>query len=247
MNIRNNTILITGGSSGIGRALAIKLNQLGNKVIVCGRNKLKLEDLTRKEPAIKAYVCDLSNDIQLKNLISKIKKNHQDLNILINNAGILNNEAITNPNFISNSILELKVNLQTPIILINSLLPILKTKKHSAIINIGSLVSYAPLKSKPTYCASKAGLHSFTKSLRYQLKNTNIQVIEVFPPAVNTEMAKHLGDSAKFRILTPEYVSAQIIKGLNKNKKEIRIGITKLFYWLYRFFPELVELKMQRS
>ena len=247
MNIKNNTILITGGSSGIGRSVAIKLHELGNQVIVCARSKDKLSELQKTYPGMIVYTCDLSKKTEISKLIKLIVKNHPTLNILINNAGILSPVSITDKDFLENTNLEFNVNFYAPITLINQLFHILKKQKQSAIINIGSLVSYAPLKSKPGYCASKAALHSFTKSLRFLLKNTNIQVFEVFPPAVQTNMAKHLGESAKFRILSPEYVSDIIILGIKANKYEIRIGITKLFYILYRFFPRIIDLKLSRS
>ena len=246
MNLQNNTILITGGNDVIGKSLAIQLSKL-NKVLVCGRNKQTLDLLKKEYPEIETYQCDLTKESNLTNLAKTISKNYPNINILINNAGIIKSSNFNDKNFIEEMDIEFQTNFYAPVKLTHLLLPLLQKNKTSAIVNIGSLLSYAPVESKLGYCASKAALHSFTKALRFQLENTNIKVLEVFPPAVNTKMASELSESSKWRILQPDIVAKQIIKGMKSDKKEIRIGLTKIFYYAYRFFPSLVDLKLKRS
>ena len=245
MNLKNNTILITGGNDGIGKSLAIRLLKLNNQVIVCGRNKQTLDSLKKEYPEITTYQCDLTKESNINSLVKNIIKNHHNLNILINNAGIIKSNHFKDKSFIEEMDIEFQTNFYAPVKLTYLLLPILEKQKSKAIINIGSLLSYAPVESKLGYSASKAALHSFTKALRFQLPN--IKVLEVFPPAVNTKMLTELSEASKLRILQPDTVAKQIIKGMKSDKKEIRIGLTKIFYYAYRFFPSLVDLKMKRS
>jgi len=246
MNLKNNTIFITGGSSGIGRALAIKFNQLGNKVLVCGRNKKNLESLKKQHPEIDTIICDLSIEKNIKDLVKKLR-NYSELNILINNAGVLfidNN--IKSNKFLENSEKEIKTNLQAPILLTKLLLPQL-LKNNSAIINVSSVVAYAPIKSAPIYSATKSAIHSFTKTLRYQLSDTTIKVFEIVPPAVDTNMTKHMNKSNKFRVLPVNYFIKKVIKALKKDKKEIRIGLSIIIYYLNRIFPWFLDKILSNS
>jgi uncharacterized oxidoreductase len=188
MNLKNNTILITGGTSGIGLAFAGEFFKLGNKVIVCGRREDRLKKISEKYPGMITKVCDISKEKQRIELAEWAVKNFKDLNILINNAGV--QYAFNLKEKIDTGKLndEIDTNITAPIHLSNLFVEHLSKRENSAIINISSGLAFVPLAFIPVYCATKAAIHSFTMSLRYQLKDISIKVFEVVPPSVDTEL-----------------------------------------------------------
>jgi uncharacterized oxidoreductase len=193
MKISKNKILITGGATGIGFGLAEKFLKEGNNVIICGRRESVLNEAKEKLPKVITRVCDLSSENERKDLFSWVEKNHPDLNVLVNNAGIQNWMSVVDENFYEKAKQEIETNIEAPLHLISLFL------KHQAldtIINVTSGLSFAPLAKVPVYCASKAFFHSFTLSLRHLLKQKNIEVIELIPPALNTDLGgKGIHDS----------------------------------------------------
>jgi len=188
MKLSGNTIFITGGTSGLGLAFAEKYYELGNKVIICGRREDRLNQLKEKHPGLITYSCDISDSSQRESISSMIIKDHPDLNILMNNAGIQLVADLTKPVNLDTIKLEIETNLTAPIHLGSLFATHLATKQDGAIINISSGLAFTPIAFMPVYCATKAGIHSLTMSLRYQMRNTSVKVFEIIPPSTDTEL-----------------------------------------------------------
>jgi uncharacterized oxidoreductase len=246
---KNNTILITGGATGIGFALAETLVNAGNKVIICGRREGKLKEARDKLPQIQARVCDVSREKGRESLFNWVKDNFKDLNVLINNAGI---QRMVNLKKGTQDLLggenEVETNLVAPIYLSAYFIPLLLKKKESAIINVSSGLGFVPIASMPVYCATKAAVHSFTVSLRYQLRDTSIKVFEVVPPAVDTELGKGTteeGDQG-YRGMPPSEVARAALKAMANNEYEIVVGEAKGLVMGARTNPEQTFQNMNR-
>ena len=238
MKLSNNIIFITGGSSGIGLALAKAFLDLQNTVIVCGRNLEKLEFVKNKYPDIYTICCDITKKDEVQQALEKIKMEFKELNVLVNNAGILfNYDFCEDDNAIKKIEDEINVNLLALIKLTRLFLPILVNQPESAIINVSSGLGIFPKKSAPVYCATKAAVHIFSKSLRYQLEKTPVKVFEIIPPLVDTEMTKGRGG----RKISPETLANEVIQNFKRDHYEIRVGQVKTLFLIHRFFPSLVE------
>lgn len=189
MNIsNNNTILITGGTSGIGYAFAEEFLKQGNKVIICGRRKDRLKSIKEKHTDIIIKECDLEVASQREDLYKWIIQHHPETNVLINNAGVQLTADLTQPVDLDRVYSEVETNFIAPIHLASMFAPHLALQKEPVIINISSGLAFAPIAFMPVYCATKAAIHSFTMSLRFQLRNTAIKVFEIIPPSVDTEL-----------------------------------------------------------
>jgi uncharacterized oxidoreductase len=188
MQLTHNTILITGGTSGIGLEFAKEFKSRDNTVIVCGRREERLNEITMQHPGIITRVCDIADEKQREELVQWLVTNYPDTNVLINNAGIQLLTDLTNPCNLTRVREEIETNLIAPIHLSSLLAPYLSDKNGAAIINISSGLAFAPLAFMPVYCATKAALHSISLSLRHQLKDTHVKVYEIAPPAVDTEL-----------------------------------------------------------
>jgi short-subunit dehydrogenase involved in D-alanine esterification of teichoic acids len=235
MELENNKILITGATGGIGKALAKEfLRYKNNTIIAVGRNQKKLEALRSGSENMISFTCDLGDPLQLEELVMFIEKEHPDTNILINNAGIQYNYSFREEQHITDKIKhELDVNLYAPLSLIGLLLPILTLNDQSAIVNISSGLALSPKKQAPVYCGSKAAIHIFTKSLRYQLEGRGIHVFEVLPPLVDTKMTKGRGSGK----ISAEQLSKEFIRKFERNTYEIAIGKVKWLKLLLRLSP----------
>lgn len=185
MKLTGNTILITGGASGIGLGLTERFLKDGNKVIICGRRQEALQEAVQKFPTLITRVCDLSAEAERIALYNWISENHSDLNVLVNNAGIQNWMTISDNDFYEKANLEITTNVLAPLHLTSLFI---KLKSLDTIINITSGLAFVQLSKVPVYCATKAFFHSFTLSLRHLLKEKNIEVIEMIPPALNTDL-----------------------------------------------------------
>ncbi len=238
MKLTNNTVLITGGTSGIGYSLARHFSSLNNRVIICGRNQSLLDKAKLEIPDLIIYRCDVSDDEQLQGLFRFVETEYPELNILINNAGIQLNYDFKKENDPLQKISqELEINLVAPIKTCALFLPILMRNKKAAIVNITSPLGLVPKESTPVYCSSKAGLRIFTQSLRYQLEQSPVKVFELVPSLVDTEMTRGRGKGK----ITPDQLSREFLKKFAKNKYEIRIEKAKLLYFIYRMFPGLAK------
>ena len=189
MRMHGNTILVTGGGSGIGLALAKRYAARGNRVIISGRRAGALATAQRDTPALETLQADVSTEAGRLALAEEALARFPDLNVLVNNAGIQNRPApLLQPQDWSAHRTELATNLDAPLHLTMLLLPHLAKAPFGAVVNVTSGLAFAPFAIMPTYCLTKAALHSFTLSLRHQLKDTGLDVVEIVPPAVNTDL-----------------------------------------------------------
>ena len=214
MTISNNKILITGGATGIGLGLTERFIKENNTVIICGRRESVLQEVATKFPTVITKQCDLAIDAEREELYQWVLKNHSDLTVLINNAGIQQWMNVSDDNFFKRAKDEIATNIEAPLHLTSLFinLPSLKT-----IVNVTSGLSFVPLTKTPVYSATKAFFHSFTLSLRHLLKSKNIEVIEIIPPALNTDLGgKGLHDAAPPVSDFIESIFDQLKKGSNE-------------------------------
>jgi len=187
LNISGNTILITGGGSGIGRGLAEAFHALGNEVIIAGRRKSVLDETTAANPGMKSASLNIEDADSIRAFAERIQKDYPALNVVIHNAGIMRPENLKSPNLADAEAI-ITTNLLGPMRLNAGLLPLLLKQPHSSVMTVSSGLAYVPLALTPTYCATKAAVHSWTQSLRHQLKDTKVEVLEIIPPYVQTEL-----------------------------------------------------------
>jgi uncharacterized oxidoreductase len=195
MQTHGNHILITGGGSGIGRGLAEAFHALGNQVLIAGRRQRALDETTRANPGMASYAVDLQDPAATREFAARISRDFPALNVLVNNAGIMRAEnLLAQPEDLADMEEIVATNLLAPIRLTAALLPLLRRQPRSAIMNVSSGLAFVPLAMTPTYCATKAALHSYTQSLRYQLKGGTTQVLELVPPYVATDLMNGAAD-----------------------------------------------------
>jgi uncharacterized oxidoreductase len=206
MQISGNTILITGGGSGIGRGLAEALQALGNHIIIAGRRKALLEEVVEANPGMKSLVLDIEDRTTIRGLAGRLASEFPSFNVLINNAGIMRAEDLLNQqDDLHDAEATITTNLLGPMRLTAALLPLLRKHEHSTIINVSSGLALVPLAFTPTYSATKAALHSYTQSLRYQLKDSTTEVLELIPPYVQTDLMDGADDPRAMRL--PEFIT----------------------------------------
>lgn len=237
MKTTNNTILISGGSAGIGFEIAKLLSEKGNNVIITGRNEKRLNQAAAKLNNVKTIVSDVSNPEDVEKLVTQINANFPQLNMVINNAGraLVYDLISENANAFEKAEDEMLTNYLSVIRLNEKLLPLLKNQDNAAIVNVSSIVAFVP-GALATYSASKAALHSYTQYLRLALsKETNIQVFELMPPLVDTEFSAPIGGKNG---ISPTLVAEEFVAGLESDTYEIRVGNTEDLYRLYLSSPE---------
>jgi uncharacterized oxidoreductase len=221
MNVSGNTILITGGASGIGLALAWRFYGKGNTVIVCGRRADKLAEAEQRMPGIRTYVCDVADPGERESLVRSVTADAPDVNILVNNAGVQRRVDMSEAENWEPTRSEIAINLDAPIHLTRLMLPHLSGKKGAAIVNVTSGLSFVPLANVPVYSATKAALHSFTLSLRWQLRPTGVDVVEIIPPAVDTDL--QAPGLHTFGVNVDEFAD-HVFEGLAAGETEIAYG-----------------------
>jgi len=222
MKLANNKILITGGGSGIGLGLTERFIQEGNTVIICGRREPLLKEVADQFPTVITKVCDLSMENDRTELYNWVAANHSDLNVLVNNAGIQNWMDISDNGFYQKANDEITTNVLAPLHL-TALFT--KLKSINTIINVTSALAFIPLSKVPVYCATKAFMRSFTLSLRHNLKSKGIEVIEMIPPALNTDLgAKGLHDAYP---PVSDFIHA-VFQQMKEGKTELTFGTSEL-------------------
>ncbi|QNK61046.1 SDR family NAD(P)-dependent oxidoreductase [Pedobacter sp. PAMC26386] len=222
MELSNNKILITGGASGIGFGLTERFIRENNTVIICGRREEALKEVSNQFPSVITKVCDLSVEAERIALFEWISENHSDLTVLVNNAGIQKRMSISDADFYTNAKEEIRVNVEAPLHL-STLFVGLKSLK--TIMNVTSGLAFVPLTGVPVYSATKAFFHSFTLSLKHLLKSKNIEVIEIIPPALNTDLGgKGLHDAAPQVSVFIEDIFEQLKEG----KTELSFGFSEI-------------------
>jgi uncharacterized oxidoreductase len=227
MKTSGNTILITGGATGIGMAVAEVFLREGNQVLLCGRRKDKLVLAQSKFPKIHFKVCNLADAGERLALFEWATSTFPDLNVLVNNAGIQHQIDFTkNAEELLSIEDEIQINLTAPIHLSALFIPHLMRQEQSTILNVSSGLGFVPLTVVPVYCATKAAIHSFSWSLRHQLRKTSVKVFEIIPPTVNTELDRGARErrSQEYLGIPPAEVAEATLVGLSKDEYEISIG-----------------------
>ena len=249
MKLSGNTILITGGTSGIGYELIKQLSAHNNTLIVTGRDESKLKKAKTDFPNVTTLKSDASAPRDVEALFERVAKEFPKLNILINNAGIMRtinlNQAAPNLEDLTR---EITTNLNGPIWMIQKFLPLLKTQTSAAIVNVSSGLAFVPLPTSPVYCATKAALHSYTLSLRAQLKGSTVKVFELAPPATATELLSSSDpeDMKGITIMPVEVMVAATLKGLENDQLEIRPGQSNQLKFMSRLAPDFILKQLSR-
>jgi uncharacterized oxidoreductase len=236
MKTSKNTVLLIGGTAGIGLEIAKQLTALDNHVIITGRNQERLDAVTSSLNNVTTVLSDVSNADDVDLLVEKIKSEFPQLNMVINNAGraLLYNLADPKQDAFAYAADEMLTNYLSVIRINQKLLPLLKQQEASAIVNVSSIVAYVPGITLPTYAASKAALHSYSTSLRLSLEETTVKVFELMPPLVDTEFSKEIGGHNGIK---PSVVADELLAALANDEFEIRVGDTAKIYELFRQSP----------
>jgi uncharacterized oxidoreductase len=250
MKMTGNTILITGGTSGIGLELATRLNSQDNTIIITGRNLARLDEVRKRFPTIHTYQSDVSNPTAITSLHQKVMHDFPALNILINNAGIMRMVRLNGQNGLQDIGQEIEINMLGPLRMIEQFLPYLKTKPDAAIVNVSSGLAFLPLASAPIYCATKAGIHSYTQSLRVQLQGTSVKVFELAPPGTSTPLMDNFGSDAfnsnSSGVMKVDKMVNVAIRGLERDTYEIRPGTSNVLNLMSRLAPHFMFRQLSK-
>jgi uncharacterized oxidoreductase len=248
MKFKGNTVLITGGATGIGFALAQELVPAGNEVIICGRRESKLAEAKSRLPQIHTRVCDVSKEKDRRELFAWASSHFPQLNILVNNAGIQRMIDLTKGIEALAGEDEIEINLKAGVHLSALFIPFFLEKQEAAIINVSSGLGFVPLAIMPVYCATKAAVHPFSISLRYQLRNSPVKVFEIIPPMVDTELDRGGRDrrGQEYRGIPPGEVAKAAINALEKNDFEVAVGMAENLRAGSRSNPEQVFQNMNK-
>ncbi|WP_230804702.1 SDR family oxidoreductase [Halomonas sp. IOP_14] len=243
MKTSGNTILITGGGSGIGRELALRFNALGNTVIVAGRRMETLEETIAGQQNMHAMVIDVEDSEDIAAFAKRVVAEHPNLNVLINNAGIMRREDLTSTHDLIDAEQTVVTNLLGPIRLTNALTDHLVSQPDATIVNVSSGLAFVPLSGTPTYNATKAAIHSYTISLREQLKG-KVELIELAPPAVQTELTPGQSTREGYMPLDDFIDEVMTLFQQNPTPKEILVENVNFLRWAERdgHFDEVVEM-----
>ena len=240
MKLTGRTILITGGTSGIGLELAKQLIARQNTVLITGRDEHRLAATKSKIPA-HTYVCDAGIPADIQKLKSTIAAEFPNLDTLINNAGIMRNLDLNQPQELTDVTLEIAVDLCGPVQMVQAFLPGLKARPDALIVNVSSGLAFVPFPLSPMYSAAKAGLHAYTRCLRAQLARTNVRVVELAPPGTETPLFR--GEFEKEmkaqKGMNVQALVTKAISGIESGKTEVRPGLSNVLYILSRIAPRI--------
>lgn len=243
MNMSGNTILITGGGSGIGRELALRFNALGNTVIVAGRRMETLEETIAGHRDMHAMILDVEDPTAIQAFAERVIAEHPNLNVLINNAGIMRSEDLSSTSSLIDAEQTVVTNLLGPIRLTNALIDHLVNQPDAAIVNVSSGLAFVPKSGTPTYSATKAAIHSYTISMREQLKG-KVELIELAPPAVQTELTPGQSTRSGFMPLNDYIEEVMTLFQEQPTPKEILVEKVMFQRWAERdgHFDQAVEI-----
>jgi uncharacterized oxidoreductase len=251
MNLKTSTILITGGTSGIGFEIAKQLLEKGATVIVTGRDQEKLNETKRLLPRVETIQSDAGDAKQIEALRKTIEAKFPKTNIVINNAGIMRKLSLHDKRELENVTKEIEINLMGPIRMIQEFLPLLKSQSSAAIVNVSSGLAFVPFAMSPVYSATKAGLHSFTQALRIQLKSTSVKVFELAPPGTETPLFRGKEFSDKdlggMKGMDVKVLAKAAIAGLESDTLEIRPGLSNTLKWMGRIAPNFAANMLGKS
>jgi len=250
MNKSQQIVLITGGSSGIGLALAKKFIENDNTVIITGRNLQKLEAVQRDFPKIQIFQSDVTDDAEVKKLADDIQAKFGGIDILINNAGIMNLvDAGNENNDLQKQMQEIEINYNSPIRVLHYFLPQLKESKNAVLVNVSSGLAYMPFAQAPTYSGTKSALHFWTLGIRPQLKPHNIKVVELLPPVVDTPIFDGIAmeENENIKPISPETLADLFWKDFIKGKEEITPGMSFQLKLMSRLAPKFIFNQLNKE
>jgi uncharacterized oxidoreductase len=245
MDLKNSTILITGGTSGIGLELVKQLTEQGSTIIVTGRKQEALDDTKKRFPKIHVIQSDVCEPQDIKRLYEEVTKQYPDLNIIVNNAGEMRLLDVQDGSKdLENITREIDINLTGTIRMVHQFLPHLIKKRTAAIVNVSSAIAFMPYSTAPVYSASKAGVHAYTLALRLQLDKTSVRVFELVPPGVNTNLQNDwVLPPNPSQMMEVDKLVRVAIKGLLKDKPEIKPFLVNVVKFLSRLMPnQLIKL-----
>jgi uncharacterized oxidoreductase len=246
MQVSGRTVLITGGSSGIGLGLAKRFRALGNTVIITGRSQDKLDAAQAQLPGIHTHRSDVSKAEDVASLAARIRSDFPTLDLLINNAGVFRFQNLATPSDDLEALTaELDINVAGPIRTTSALVDLLAANQ-GAVVNVSSGLAFVPMQAAPIYCATKAALHSYTVSLRQQLRG-KVEVVELMPPATRTPMTQELSDDSGFDMMDLRAMLDSTFKGLRAGAEEIRPGQSNQLYWMARLAPGFIQRQLERG
>jgi uncharacterized oxidoreductase len=247
MNLTDRTILITGGSAGIGLAFALKFVELGNEVVVTGRRQAVLDDVKAKYPKLHTIQSDVADPVQIATLAERVKADFPKLDVLMNNAGIMIYKNLkvmaADP---AGLMAEMNINVGGVIGMTSAFIDILTANKGT-VINVSSALAFVPLPSAPIYSATKAAIHSYTQSLRFQLEETGVEVIELMPPAVKTDLTGDLSEGEGITLMTTDELVKQSFASFKAGALEVRPGQAKRLALMRRLAPDFINEQLWKA
>lgn len=241
MKMNGRTILITGGTSGIGFELAKQLLERSNTVLITGRDEDKLKEAKLKLPGVHTFQSDASKPEQVEILRRQVFAAFPLCDTLFNNAGIMRNLNVNQPRSLTDVTRELDINLSGPVQMVQEFLPYLKSRKNALIVNVSSGLAFIPFPLSPVYSAAKAGVHAFTRCLRVQLKGSGVTVVELAPPGVETPLLRgeFQSEMKGQKGMDVSVLVRKTIAGIEGGQTEIRPGMSNVLYLLSRLAPQL--------
>ncbi|WP_158742031.1 SDR family oxidoreductase [Acidisphaera sp. L21] len=247
MKLEHRTILITGGTSGIGRELAREMLKRGNVVIVTGRDQGRLDEVGRELPGIHTIQSDAADPSAIEALHKDVLARFPGLDTLINNAGIMRNLTLGNSGLLDVT-REITINFSGPVQMVQRFLPHLLTRPGALIVNVSSGLAFLPFPSAPIYCATKAAIHSFTQSLRVQLEGSGVTVVELAPPGTETPLfrAEFEREMKNEKAMDPKLLAQRAISGIEAGKLEIRPGVANVLKIMSRVAPSFMLKQMTK-
>ncbi|MGA7524893.1 MAG: SDR family NAD(P)-dependent oxidoreductase [Acidobacteriaceae bacterium] len=247
MKLNGRTILITGGSAGIGLAFALKFLELGNVVIVTGRRQAALDEVKARYPRLHTIQSDVADPAQIVTLARRLKADFPKLDVLMNNAGVsvYRNLKVPAADLVG-LMAEMNINVGGVIGMISAVIDVLTANKGT-VINVSSALAFVPLPAAPIYSATKAAIHSYTQSLRFQLEDTGVEVIEIMPPAVKTDMTADLAEGDGVILITTDELVKQSFASLKAGAVEIRPGQAKQLAFMRRLAPDFINGQLWKA
>ncbi|HZR67238.1 MAG TPA: SDR family NAD(P)-dependent oxidoreductase [Terriglobales bacterium] len=247
MRLTGRTILITGGSAGIGLAFALKFLELGNEVIVTGRRQAVLDQVKARYPKLHTIQSDVADPAQVAALAARVKSDFPKLDVLMNNAGIMLYKNLKAPAAdLAGLMVEMNINVGGVIITTSAFIDILRANKGT-VINTSSALAFVPLPSAPIYSATKSAIHSYTQSLRFQLEETGVEIIELMPPGVKTDMTTELANDGGVSVITTDELVKQSFAALRAGGIEIRPGQSKQLALMRRLAPYFINRQLWKA
>jgi uncharacterized oxidoreductase len=247
MNLRNRTILITGGSAGIGLAFALKFLELGNQVVVTGRRQAMLDEVKAKYPRLHTIQSDVADSVPIAALAKRVKADFPKLDVLMNNAGIMLHKNLKVPAIDLDGLMaEVNINVAGVIRTTSAFIDTLTANKGT-VINVSSALAFVPLPSAPIYSATKAAVHAYTQSLRFQLEETGVEVIEIMPPAVKTELSADITEGDGVTLITTDELVKHSFASLKAGALEIRPGQANQLALMRRLAPDFINRQLWKA